>query len=110
MMTVPCPCCGQPFVATKPNALMFTSEFVKTGRTRGRVLDALCSYYPRAISMQGLIDHCYWDDPSGGPLDAEKSIRVTIVKLRKITEPLGWVIASRYGVGYCLIHAAEMPS
>lgn len=52
------------------------------GRVARRLVEALLRH-PGGLAIGALIDEVYGDDPDGGPLTAERTLRVAVCKLRK---------------------------
>ena len=89
-----CPCCGRPFDAEfTPDMLL---DLPVTGMQK-RILDALVDAWPRGLGNHALIDAMYWDDPEGGPLEAERVLKVHLFRLREKIEPMGWSTFKRQG-------------
>lgn len=59
-----------------------------------RIVDALSSAHPRAVTIDALIDHVYFDNADGGPLDARNSVASTVARMRKLLPRYGWTIPS----------------
>lgn len=89
-MPVICPCCLQPMPADR--APVDALELAPLSPLQRRIVKALASSYPRRVTMQQLIDACYWDDPEGGPVTAETVIRKMLHEIRKKLPPYGWTI------------------
>lgn len=91
-MTVVCPCCGH---ALSDRAVPLSALPVASLTwQRRRIVDALISAYPRPLTIVSLIDAVYYSDPTGGPENAENTLRVQVSHLRKELERYGWTIPS----------------
>lgn len=65
-----------------------------------RIFSALCDN-PYGLSVHELIRDVYADDPDGGPLSAESSIRATVFRFNKCAkkQKLGLRISGKTGSG-----------
>lgn len=101
-----CPCCGQKLLGDIPaSALSAATDLRPVER---RVVEALAQVYPKGLTRRQLADRVYANDPTGGPLSAERCIDVHLHYVRKKLSPLGWM-AGRTGnrAGYLRLQRAD---
>lgn len=101
-MPTNCPCCGTEIDVTDPAEL--------AGSFTG-IMSRLIRYMAdgKRKSIYQMVAHTYADDPTGGPDDAGRSIRVTLCKNRPKMRSSGWDILgySGRGGGYRLVRVTQ---
>lgn len=95
-----CPNCGYHHAAED-----YASEIAGVDLTRMerdivlRLSQAQGSY----VRTGDLVDFIYGDDEDGGPMCADRVVRVAIWKARRAISGVGWTIAARRHLGYRLV-------
>lgn len=100
-MTTNCPCCGTEIDVTDPAELadQFTGIMSRLIR---------CMADGKQRSIYRMADYAYADDPSGGPTDVGRSIRVTLSQNRPKLRAAGWDLRGRPKVGgYRLVRVTQ---
>ena len=70
-----------------------------TGPIPERMLEYLLRRYPETAHWKLMADQVWYDDPNGGPLEAVKTLHVTLVRIRKCLEPTPYRIRTVWGLG-----------
>lgn len=86
-MTI-CPTCGQEAALDFPDGLELPP-------IRFKIFEAVRRAGPRGITPESLLNVVYGDDPNGGPLQAHKSVQVSIHKMNDKLR--GWGLRIRSG-------------
>lgn len=90
MSELNCPLCGQEMVSEEIPEWLYERFPGLFGKIVRRLAKARTMN--ETVSMKGLIDAAYGDDPDGGPVHAAASISVTISRCRKDLQAVGWDI------------------
>jgi DNA-binding response OmpR family regulator len=93
MMAGVCPTCGQP-LATHVDFRRL-GDAMPMGPIERRLFNALAERPGRWITNRTLVNAAYFDDPTGGPDDADGSIKVILSHLRRRLDAAGLVIETR---------------
>jgi hypothetical protein len=90
-----CPHCGQPVADVPPEAVALSP-------LRRRLVD-LVRRRP-GITVEGLAEALYADDPDGGPEDGVRAVRSVVRHANAALRPHGWRVARArvWGAGYRL--------
>jgi DNA-binding response OmpR family regulator len=88
-MACTCPTCGQPVDRPDPRALVVAISVPPAQR---RILDRLAASFGSYVRTETLIEAIYFDDPTGGPLEARSVLKVHVSHLRKTIAPHGLTI------------------
>lgn len=89
-----CPCCGGR-LAESDRLKAAISRLPKNMR---RIVEVL--YTRDVMSRRELADSIYFDDPDGGPLDAENTVSATISMSNHRLIRFGWRVSSGAGRGF----------
>lgn len=99
-----CPCCGQP-VTPKGRLQALMAE---VGPVSGAILrELLAAQAP--LSARDLADRVYRGVHDGGPANPVQVVSLSVARLRRRLEPIGWTIRCRQWQGYRLAEVAVVP-
>ena len=76
-----------------------TARLWRPTPTEWRLLTFLLSHAGEVVTHRKIIAHLWAHDPLGGPLGADRMVKVMVCKLRRRSP---WPIRNHHSVGYCL--------
>lgn len=109
-MTSSCPVCGGPLLGEDTQWIKAANVFVwPRGAARltpdeGAMFDRLwrARHGAEAVPRDSLIDAVWSDDDDGGPISADRRLKVMACHIRKKIEGSGIIVKGVWGIGYRL--------